>query len=161
MIELTSNLINLCPCGSHQLYPHCCQPFHLNAATAESVEQLMRSRYCAFVVGEFDYLMTTHHPQHRQGMTVEQLAQHNTHWLGLQVLNCKQKEESGEVIFKAWYLEDKKIDAIYECSNFVLLNGIWLYTSGKQMHTSLPGRNEPCICNSGKKFKQCCAKKMG
>jgi len=25
--------------------------------------------------------------------------------------------------------------------------------------TALPGRNEPCFCGSGKKFKQCCENK--
>ncbi|MGI2171506.1 YchJ family protein [Shewanella sp. MF05960] len=149
---------DLCPCGSQTSYQQCCLPFHSAEKVAQSPQQLMRSRYCAFVVGQFDYLISTHHPDYRQGLTVDQLAQSNTHWLGLQVLATKQLDRIGEVTFKAWYIEDKHIDAIYENSSFVLCEGQWLYTEGKQMTTRAPERNEPCICHSGRKFKQCCAK---
>ncbi|GGP43109.1 UPF0225 protein [Shewanella algicola] len=152
------NPADLCPCGSQQAYQQCCLPLHVNQLVAQSPEQLMRSRYCAFVVAQFEYLLVTHHPDYRQGLTIEQLAQGNIHWLGLQVINTKQLDTTGEVTFKAWYIDDKQIDAIYEQSRFVLQQGRWFYTEGKQMHTKLPERNEPCICQSGKKFKQCCAK---
>jgi SEC-C motif-containing protein len=149
---------DLCPCGSKTLYQQCCLPLHCAEKMAQSPQQLMRSRYCAFVVGQFDYLIATHHPNYRQGLTVEQLAQSNTHWLGLELLATEQRESNGEVTFKAWYVEDKHIDAIYEKSSFVLVDEQWLYTEGKQMSTRSPARNEPCICHSGRKFKQCCAK---
>ncbi|GGQ06607.1 YchJ family protein [Shewanella litoralis] len=149
---------DLCPCGSQNSYQQCCLPLHLATSVAQSPQQLMRSRYCAFVVGQFDYLISTHHPDFRHGLTVAQLAQGNTHWLGLQVLTTKQVGCHGEVTFKAWYLDNKHIDAIYEKSSFVLVEGQWLYTEGTQMSTRAPERNEPCICHSGRKFKHCCAK---
>ncbi|MDD8058313.1 MULTISPECIES: YchJ family protein [Shewanella] len=152
------NPADLCPCGSQQAYQQCCLPLHTDQSVAQTPEQLMRSRYCAFVAAKFDYLLATHHPDYRQGLTVEQLAQGNTHWLGLQVVNAKQIGTTGEVTFKAWYIAGKQIDAIHERSAFVLQQGRWFYTEGEQMHTRLPARNEPCICHSGKKFKQCCAK---
>lgn len=148
----------LCPCGSKTTYQQCCQPLHNQQRLATSPVELMRSRYCAFVIGQFDYLISTHHLDYRQGLTASQLASSKTHWLGLQIINTPLFDTSGEVTFKAWYLEDKQIDAIYETSSFVLFDGCWLYTHGQQMHTRLPGRNDPCICHSGKKFKQCCAK---
>jgi len=149
-----------CPCGSAVDYAQCCQPFHLNQAVADTPERLMRSRYSAFVLKQFHYLIVTHHADHLQGLTEKQLAQLKTQWLGLEVLSSTQCAEKGEVIFKAWFIEDKKIDAIYERSSFIQQDGHWFYTSGTQMHNRLPGRNDACICHSGKKFKQCCAKLM-
>ncbi|WP_445778049.1 YchJ family protein [Shewanella sp.] len=147
----------LCPCASKVQYQYCCQPLHLTQAIATSPEQLMRSRYCAFVVGKFDYLIATHHPDFRQGLTVEQLATDCPQWLGLHITKVSPFDTTGDVTFKAWYIANKHIDAIYEMSSFVQLNGHWLYTTGKQMQARLPNRNEPCICHSGKKFKHCCA----
>jgi SEC-C motif-containing protein len=155
-----------CPCGNALPYGQCCEPYHLDRAVAETPERLMRSRYSAFVLSQFRYLISTHHPDYLQGLTEQQLVQSELEqgkmeWLGLEVLSSKQQSDHGEVEFKAWYIEDKHIDAIYECSSFIRLNDRWFYTQGQQKQTRLPGRNEPCICYSGKKFKQCCAKRMG
>jgi SEC-C motif-containing protein len=150
-----------CPCGSSRPYEQCCEPYHLGRAVAEIPERLMRSRYCAFVLRHFRYLIATHHPQYLHGLTEQQLAQGKTQWLGLEVMSSTQQSEYGEVTFKAWFIENKHIDAIYECSSFIKQDDHWFYTHGHQMQTRLPGRNDPCICHSGKKFKQCCAKRMG
>ncbi|CAM4465518.1 UPF0225 protein BCU57_00600 [Shewanella livingstonensis] len=128
---------------------------------AETPERLMRSRYSAFVLAHFHYLIKTHHVDYLQGVTEQQLAQGKMQWLGLEVLSSTQLSEYGEVTFKAWFIEDNQLDAIYECSSFIKRDGHWLYTEGQQMQTRLPGRNDACICNSGKKFKQCCAKRLG
>ncbi|WP_350430977.1 YchJ family protein [Shewanella sp. H8] len=149
-----------CPCGSLQTYVQCCEPYHLNYSVADTPERLMRSRYSAFVLRHFTYLILTHHPDYLQGLTEQQLAQGNTQWLGLEVVSSKQQSDHAEVTFKAWFIDNKQIDAIYECSSFVKQQNRWFYTQGQQMTTRLPGRNDPCICNSGKKFKQCCAKRL-
>ncbi|MBB1439020.1 YchJ family protein [Shewanella sp. SG41-4] len=149
-----------CLCGINLPYDQCCEPYHAGRAVADTPDRLMRSRYSAFVLRQFNYLITTHHPDYLNGLTEQQLAQGETQWLGLQVLSSKQQSETGEVTFKAWYIEDKHIDAIYECSSFIKKDGLWFYTDGQQMQTRLPGRNDTCICYSGKKFKQCCAKRM-
>ncbi|KKL28906.1 hypothetical protein LCGC14_2370490, partial [marine sediment metagenome] len=51
-----------CPCCSNQTYQKCCQKLHNGDLTAASAEQLMRSRYSAFVVGDIGYLIKTLHP---------------------------------------------------------------------------------------------------
>lgn len=151
----------LCPCGSQQDYSKCCQPYHLGISLAPTAESLMRSRYCAFVKQEFAYLIATHHSDHLQGLTLTLLQQASQpHWLGLSVLASSQNADNtqGSVTFKAWYKEEAAIDAIYENSEFIFEDRQWFYTKGEQFSTKLPERNAPCICHSGKKFKQCCLK---
>ena len=53
-----------CPCGSGTPYAACCGRLHRGAA-AETAEQLMRSRYAAFAVGDEAYLFRTWHPRTR------------------------------------------------------------------------------------------------
>jgi len=54
-----------CPCLSGETYDHCCGPFHAGRAQAPTAEQLMRSRYSAFAVGDVEYLRATWHPRTR------------------------------------------------------------------------------------------------
>jgi SEC-C motif-containing protein len=160
-----------CPCGSQKRYQDCCQPLHLNleqgSCKAQTPEQLMRSRYSAFVLKNFDYILKTQHPDCVGDLTLASLnAGPHPDWLGLEVLHASQQEslidgmlhETGTVTFKAWYKQDGELDAIYECSQFIRQDGLWYYTQGQQMATKLPTRNDPCVCHSGKKFKHCCLK---
>lgn len=157
-----------CPCGSQKPYQDCCQALHLGldsgAQLATSPEQLMRSRYCAFTLKNFDYIIKAHHADYLDGLTLEQLQQGpHPHWLGLDVLSADETihadgRKHGTVTFKAWYKMSGEIDAIYERSEFIFEQDRWFYTKGHQMHAKLPGRNDPCVCHSGKKFKQCCLK---
>ena len=45
-----------CPCGTGESYDDCCGPLLANVAQAATPEQLMRSRYTAFVTGDADHL---------------------------------------------------------------------------------------------------------
>ena len=49
-----------CPCGSGDSLLQCCGPLHRGRLKAETAEQLMRSRYSAYVLSEVDYLIATH-----------------------------------------------------------------------------------------------------
>lgn len=164
------NLDTSCPCGSAQYYQNCCQPLHIYVDSGEQIasspEQLMRARYCAFVLKNFDYIIKTHHPDFLGELTLASL-QRGPHpdWLGLDVLASSEPlkiagYKKATVTFKAWYKLEGEIDAIYECSEFVHHLGRWYYTQGRQMTTKLPGRNDPCVCHSGKKYKQCCLKTL-
>jgi SEC-C motif domain protein len=150
-----------CPCGSKQTYALCCQPLHQQKQHATEPEQLMRSRYSAFVKGEFNYLIATHHPEHLQGLTAAALAQSpEVNWLGLEVVTSTKdlSNNAAKVSFKAWYLDKGQLDAIFENSEFIFEQGQWFYSQGQQFSTKAPERNSPCICHSGKKFKHCCMK---
>ncbi|MGZ4607464.1 MAG: YchJ family protein, partial [Blastococcus sp.] len=46
-----------CPCGTGLPYDECCGPLHDGTSAAATAEQLMRSRYAAFAVGDTGYLL--------------------------------------------------------------------------------------------------------
>ena len=146
-----------CPCCSGTNYKNCCEPLHLEKAIASSPEQLMRSRFCAFYLGLFDYLIETQHKQYLCGLTSELLSEGpQPNWLCLEVIDSSVLDLQGKVTFQAWFKDNSKLDAIHESSDFIKENGRWYYTEGVQHSPVYPKRNEPCICGSKKKFKQCC-----
>ncbi|MFM4942348.1 YchJ family protein [Aeromonas bivalvium] len=150
-----------CPCNSTLPYANCCAPFHQGQA-APSARQLMRSRYSAFVLGLGEYLVQSWHPDYLGDLTAAELSRQQTRWAGLEILATQGGEasdEEGEVEFKAWFAEQGQHHCLHERSRFVRLAGRWVYTDGEQFAVDprpLPGRNDPCPCGSGKKFKKCC-----
>ncbi|EDZ62299.1 hypothetical protein SMGD1_0580 [Sulfurimonas gotlandica GD1] len=110
-------------------------------------EELMRSRYEAFVKEDWNYLAKTSIHQ-----TVEDLSHPTSiEWLKLDVIDVI--EDSVE--FKAYYRENGKINVLHEKSKFVKIDNIWKYLDGELFNTKIE-RNESCPCGSGKKFKKCC-----
>ena len=125
----------------------------------------MRARFSAYKEQLGEYLFNTWHPDHRAELTAEILAQsgQDTDWRSLQILASHggPQEQHGTVEFCAWFKADNQLQYHHELSNFCRLNGAWVYTDGTFNPTEksrLPGRNEPCPCNSKKKFKACCGK---
>jgi len=57
--------MNNCPCGSNINYEECCRPIIKGERAAVTAEQLMRSRYSAYVNKELDYILTSLHPDSR------------------------------------------------------------------------------------------------
>ena len=97
-----------CPCGSNEPYTDCCGPYLAGEAIAPTAEALMRSRYTAYVRGNVDYLLDTHHPNQRSAKERVQLRQtiNSTTWLGLTVVDTRQggaKDHKGVVEFVALY----------------------------------------------------------
>ena len=72
-----------CPCGTGRAYDACCGPLLANVAQATTPEQLMRSRYTAFVRGDADHLFRTWHPRTRPEHV---LGTPGTTWTGLEIL---------------------------------------------------------------------------
>lgn len=145
-----------CPCGSQLKYADCCQRLHLGKAKPSNAVQLMRSRYSAFVQQNIDYLIDTLHPTQRQTDDREVLQQtcQNTHWLGLEIVKSQDKKDTAKVEFVAFY-EDSPIGQLHERSNFVLEADQWFYLDGEFLPAIKLGRNDKCICGSGKKLKHC------
>jgi SEC-C motif-containing protein len=148
----------LCPCGSNELYNHCCEPLH-QGAPASSAEALMRSRFSAFALQLGDYLKASWHPDTRpEQLELEQV----TEWKRLEILSANNDSQQGTVHFKAYYLEQGPLrkqqwHLLEETSKFFFENGHWFYHSGDyQPQTLKPNRNDVCPCGSGKKFKKCC-----
>jgi SEC-C motif-containing protein len=156
-----------CLCGSSLTFAKCCGPLLKGAAPASTAESLMRSRYTAYVKHEFDYLYETTHPQHRKGYDHEGTRKwaENAEWLGLEIISSRGGAEDslGEVEFIARYSEDGVETAHHELGKFRKLDGKWYFTEGKMVGarpiiSNKVGRNDPCPCGSGSKFKKCCGK---
>ncbi len=159
-----------CPCGSGRVYGECCAPILSGALQALTTVALMRSRYSAYVVGQIDYLATSLHPQYRQDLDLVATRRWSasTRWMGLEVVDTQgggESDEEGMVEFIATYKEKDLIKPHRERANFRRYEGIWYYVDGEivkpvtSVHTQRKtGRNDPCPCGSGKKFKKCCGR---
>jgi SEC-C motif-containing protein len=118
----------------------------------------MRSRYSAFVERDWDYLNRTQQRQDNTPPTPDLV------WLGLDILATRAgsaEDEEGTVEFVARYSHQGSQAALHEISRFLKVNGAWLYVDGtfpRQEKPSKSGRNDPCPCGSGLKFKKCCGK---
>ncbi len=124
-----------CYCKSNKAYLECCQPYHTNRIKPATAEQLMRSRYCAFVLALGDYLIETHASSTRSSVNKEELVSwaNSVKWMKLEIietLNGKENESTGIVEFKAHFKEKIFKRQIHERSNFIKENGEWRYLNG-------------------------------
>lgn len=147
----------LCPCGSAVEYSLCCHQYVSGEQVAPDPSHLMRSRYCAFVMKDADYLIKTWHPDCNAAAFHDEISAGftSTEWLGLTVFEQSgaESDELGYVSFVARFRENGKAGVILERSRFLKENGRWYYIDGTRPQI---GRNDACPCGSGKKFKKCC-----
>lgn len=121
-----------CYCGNNKTYKSCCEVFHLNEGKTETAEQLMRSRYSAFVLANGDYLMATHHSSTRPLKEKKAIVKwaKSVQWLKLEVTETSkgtEKDIKGTVTFNAYFFDNGKVDIIHEKSAFVKENNQWFY----------------------------------
>lgn len=157
-----------CHCGSGAAYSACCEPIISGARYAETAQQLMRARYSAYVGVQMDFIFETTHPGQRQGYDHEGTKQwaESSEWLGLEIVGTTkggQLEDDGEVEFIARFREKGILREHHENARFKKENGLWYFSEGsmvkpKPMTVNRPGRNDPCGCGSGIKYKKCCGK---
>ncbi|MDO5536002.1 MAG: YchJ family metal-binding protein [Desulfovibrionaceae bacterium] len=162
-----------CPCGSGVPYEECCKPYHDGAAWPGDPETMVRARYCAYAVQKWQFLVDTQLPSSANpGLTAEQLAERasDVQWQGLNIVGSGISEEDDErgnpyVDFYAYYYLPNGLHQVGEQSYFTTKDGKLYYTSGVQLapepvRNAGPkvGRNDPCPCGSGKKYKKCCGR---
>ncbi len=120
-----------CPCGTGLPYAECCGRLHDGTATAATAEQLMRSRYSAFAVGDPAYLLATWHPSTRPpSLELDPTVR----WTGLAVLATTDGgllASEGTVQFRAWYRHGAETGSQHEVSRFVREDGVWRYLDGR------------------------------
>ena len=152
-------MMEACPCGSAQDFAECCGPFLSGLARPASAVELMRSRYAAYCRRDGAYLLKTWHPRTRPAGL--DFSGDDTEWTGLAILGHEAGEAGdveGVVEFAATYLQDGSRRRLHETSRFIREAGEWLYVDGDIHPGAKPGRNDPCPCGSGKKFKKCCGR---
>ncbi len=132
---MTSNDF-ICPCGKNKnLYIDCCKLIHDDIFQAESAEQLMRSRYSAFVLCKGDYLLLSHSQKYRDPNNIENTIRwsRSVAWNHLEIIETidgKIGDDHGTVEFKAYFKEKNKIKFIHEKSFFIKENNHWVYEIG-------------------------------
>ena len=157
--------IQACPCGSGALFADCCEPIIKGARESQTAEDLMRARYSAFVTGAIDFIVNSTHSRSRKDIDLEFIREwsETSTWHGLHIFEVKPVNDNKAYIsFEAHYTQRGEEQRHREKSLFERENGDWRFVSGDEMknptvryETPKPGRNDPCPCGSGKKYKKC------
>jgi SEC-C motif-containing protein len=160
--------MSICPCGSGNPYSECCEQIVSGGRSAETAEQLMRARYSAYVFAQMNFVFESTHPDHRQDydhVGTKEWAE-TAEWQGLEIVSTIKGEADdsvGEVEFIARFSEKGDNREHHEAGQFKRKDGRWYFTEGrmirpKPLTVTKVGRNDPCTCGSGLKYKKCCGK---
>jgi len=155
--------MTLCPCCSSKYYSQCCHPYITGITLPPTAEALMRSRYTAYTKRKSGYLLKSWHPSTRPSPNTLSLDD-TTSWTGLEIVSTIDgglNDNNGIVEFKACFVNAGRMDCLHERSRFTREDGRWCYLDGETIRTRpgiliKVGRNDPCPCGSGKKYKKCC-----
>ena len=153
---MTALLDSACPCQSNKSYEDCCGRFHTHAQFPETAEQLMRSRYTAYVLKNVPYIVDTTVPSQQALLNVQaiQAWAEETKWLRLQILNTESLTKTQSAVeFNAVFQGEEGEQTHHERSIFVKIDDRWYFVDPT---VPLPTMKQPCVCGSGKKFKHCC-----
>jgi SEC-C motif-containing protein len=157
-----------CPCGSGLTYSECCEPLIKGVRAAATPEQLMRSRYSAYAKAEIEYLQESLHPDQRGDYDPKSTRQwaESAEWEKFEIIRTEAggpEDEEGTIEFIAAFTEGGAKKEHHERAKFKKVEGRWFFESGEAVarkpvvrESPKIGRNEPCICGSGKKYKKCC-----
>jgi SEC-C motif-containing protein len=128
----------------------------------------MRSRYTAYVKREYAHLGTSLSTEQRKDYSPEDAKSwaEKSEWLGLTIHGTSQggvDDTTGLVDFSAKFKTQGQEQEHRETAIFNRENGRWVYSGHTEMagtpvrrESPKVGRNDPCPCGSGKKFKKCC-----
>jgi SEC-C motif-containing protein len=159
---------NDCPCGSAKPFENCCEPYLLGRLPAPTAEALMRARYSAYALCSIDYLYNTSGPRVRREFDAAGSRKwaESAEWHGLEVVATEgggPDDIAGKVEFIARYtIKGAPVDH-HEQAEFARVDGEWRFMNGKVIGPAPVrregpriGRNDPCSCGSGRKYKKCC-----
>ncbi len=142
--------MSACYCGSGKSFALCCQKFLDKKEISSDAQELMRSRYSAFVSKNAEYLNNTSTANVAE---VKFNALDSLVWLRLKIESFTENE----VTFKAYYKDAGKVQVLREHSFFIKESGRLKYDAGVILESKIE-RNEICPCGSEKKYKKCCGK---
>jgi SEC-C motif-containing protein len=130
----------------------------------------MRSRYSAYAEHAVDYIIETclNDNEHIDFKQTKEWSEQSK-WLGLKIISVNKggpADTEGTVEFEAVYERDGLRDIHHEKARFVKKDNKWLYKDGDIVPKTITrtgpktGRNDPCPCGSGKKYKHCGARQL-
>ncbi len=159
--------MSICPCGSGMEFEVCCGPIIAGAAAPTS-EALMRARYSAYSVRAYDFLGKSLSEAQRKDFDAADAKRwaESSEWLGLTIHQTEKggvDDNEGLVQFTARFKTEGQEHDHTEAAVFTREEGRWVYAGhlqpkGQTVRRETPktGRNDPCPCGSGKKYKKCC-----
>lgn len=155
---------------SGKTYADCCEGIINGTRKAATAEELMRSRYAAYAKVEIDHIINSTHSSQRESNDRDEIrkwAEKST-WSGLEIVRTEAgtaDDSEGIVEFIARYSDRGVNLEHHEVAEFRKENGDWFFYDGKMVPQApyvrsgdKVGRNDPCPCGSGKKYKKCCGK---
>jgi SEC-C motif-containing protein len=127
----------------------------------------MRARFTAHAIGDFGFVHRTYRPTASQAY-VPPADGPTTEWTRL-VIHSHETGRTPDVAtveFSAYGKDGGAEHVLHEKAEFVREAGGWIYARPLREGPApirgaakKPGRNDPCPCGSGKKFKHCCLAK--
>ena len=144
-----------------------CRPFIEGKKLPQTASELMASRYVAYATEAIDYLFETHDPKTRSEADRKATLEwsRRADWRGLEILSSERggpEDDAGEVEFVARYAMDGVEHKHHERADFRRIDGRWFFINGEKVSAApvvraapKVGRNDPCTCGSGKKYKKC------
>ncbi len=162
----------ICPCrlmaAEKLTLAQCCGPILEGAQLAPTAEAQMRARYSAYASGKIDFLRSSMAPETRKSFDRASVQRWSSgsEWLGLEIESTSEGQPGdakGTVAFTAHFSTEGKKQAHRETAifRFEPAEKAWVFVDGIQpaktpvVKGPQAGRNDPCPCGSGKKFKKC------
>ena len=124
-----------CPCGSGSKYKKCCAKYHKGALAPDAL-LLMKSRYCAYALGNSRYIIKTTHPDNPDysddiktwNESILNFSR-QTNFLSLEIIEFLEGEKEAFITFTARLSSGD----LKEKSRFLKLRDRWLYIDGEYL----------------------------
>ena len=122
-----------CPCGSGDTYASCCEVFHNDIKAVESVTQLLRARYSAFVLKYADFIQLTMMNPSLVHFDESDILNSPVKWHGLDILAVEEgtkHDTQGVVEFRVTCSESAESNSLFsvrERSLFKYVDSQWFY----------------------------------
>jgi SEC-C motif-containing protein len=139
------------------------------AVSAPTAEALMRARYTAYVKADMDFLLRTMAPEVRPDfdpIEARKIAD-DAQWLSFELLAASAggaEDAEGDIEYISKFRLNGQQRIHHERARFRRQDGEWLVCGGEVNPKAPPrqvekiGRNDPCPCGSGAKYKKCCGR---
>ncbi|AEA42374.1 YchJ family protein [Fluviicola taffensis] len=122
--------VQLCYCGSNKPFENCCEPFLQGTNFPSTAEELMRSRYSAYVTMNVSYILETTSPKYRKYYNPKSILEwaSKSTWISLEIISSSEKR----VKFVATYLDETGVLTRHtEDSQFEKIGGRWYFMDGE------------------------------